>query len=185
MKAGLNQSMKAGITIIAQSRHEPMESNTRYPKYLIERNPEINVAEKPAMTLRPLITMLLPVVRYVMTIAAAWLSPLRSSLLYLHRNWMVKSTPTPIIIEESNAVAASMAILVSPITPNCIMMDTASGIDPIKPPRAERKITDSSINTASSANSSDVTCPCIIFCAKSAIMMAYPPRVISARKPAV
>lgn len=118
MNAGLNQSMKAGITIIAQSRHEPMESNTRYPKYLIERNPEINVAEKPAITLNALITMLLPVVRYVMAIAAAWFSPLRSSLLYFQRNWMVKSTPTPIIIDERRAVAASMATLVCPITPN-------------------------------------------------------------------
>lgn len=63
MNAGLNQSMKAGMTIIAQRRHEPIDSITRYPKYLIDRNPEINVAENPAITLMALITILLPVVR--------------------------------------------------------------------------------------------------------------------------
>jgi hypothetical protein len=54
--------MNAGMTIMAQRRHEPIDSRTRYPKYLIERNPDMNVAEKPAITLMALMTILLPVV---------------------------------------------------------------------------------------------------------------------------
>jgi len=39
-----------------------MARRVRYPKNLMDRNPEIKVAENPAITLNALITMLRPVV---------------------------------------------------------------------------------------------------------------------------
>ena len=86
MNEGLNHSMNAGITIMAYRRQEPIASSVRYPKNLIDRKPERNVAEKPAITLSPLITMLLPVVLYVAITASLYDSPFSSSILYLHRN---------------------------------------------------------------------------------------------------
>ena len=54
--------MNAGITIMAYRRQEPMARSVRYPKNLIERNPDRKVAENPAITLSPFMTMLRPVV---------------------------------------------------------------------------------------------------------------------------
>ncbi len=53
---------------------------------------------------------------------------------------IVKSTPTPIIIDESRAVAASRAMPVKPIKPKRKRIDAKSGIAPIRPPFRDLKI---------------------------------------------
>ena len=73
--------MNAGITIMAYKRQEPMASSVRYPKNLIDRNPEMKVAENPAITLSPFMTILLPVVLYVAATASGRVLPFSSSIL--------------------------------------------------------------------------------------------------------
>jgi hypothetical protein len=66
---GLNFIRKAGITISAPARHDAMEIIARYPKNLIDVNPEKIRAEKPAITLRALIIILRPIVLIAISVA--------------------------------------------------------------------------------------------------------------------
>jgi hypothetical protein len=52
----------AGISTSAPTRHDPIDMITRYPKNLIDMNPENIRGEKPAITLHALMIMLLPMV---------------------------------------------------------------------------------------------------------------------------
>ncbi len=59
------------MIIIAPIRQAPIEINTRYPKNLIEVNPENISAEKPAITVKAFIKILLPIVPSAFVVASA------------------------------------------------------------------------------------------------------------------
>ena len=85
---------------------------------------------------------------------------------------MVKSTPTPIIIEESRAVAPSMAIPENPMNPKRIIPEIASGIVPTSPPLNDRKTIANRRNTVRRANRIEYIWPLKVDNAKSAMINA-------------
>lgn len=162
----------AGISTRAPKRHEPMEIITRYPKNLIDINPENTRGKNPAITVKAFIMMLRPIMVSAALVDSSYDRPCLLWLWKDHIYWMVKSTPTPIIIDESRAVALSILMPVNPMKPNKISTDEASGIMPIRPPRNDRNIIVSSSRTATSANAKERTCPFISDRAISAMIMA-------------
>jgi hypothetical protein len=65
----------AGTITIAPIRHDPIDTRTRYPKNLIDINPEKISAENPAITLNALIIMLLPMVFKAELVASGYVRP--------------------------------------------------------------------------------------------------------------
>ena len=135
-------------------------------------NPENINAENPEITLNALIIMLRPIVARVLTVASSWVKPFLSSMLKHHINCIVKSTPTPIIMDDKSAVAASSAMPVIPMNPKRIRIEATNGIEPVNPPLIDLKIIASSIRTVITAKSNEETCPLIMDPAKSAIIIA-------------
>jgi hypothetical protein len=72
---GWNTTINAGIMRMAPIRQAPIEISTRYPKNLIEVNPDSISTENPAMTLTALIIMLLPIVFIAAIVASEWDKP--------------------------------------------------------------------------------------------------------------
>ncbi len=102
--------------------------------------PESIRGEKPAITVLALMIMLLPIVAMDVLVDSSYDNPFLIWILKHQIYWIVKSTPTPIMIDESRAVAASRAIPANPMNPNRIIIEIASGIDPIRPPFTDLNI---------------------------------------------
>jgi hypothetical protein len=72
------------MSINAPARHDPIEISTRYPKNRIDVNPERIRTENPAITVKALIIMLLPIVPIADFVDSSYDSPFFSSELRHH-----------------------------------------------------------------------------------------------------
>ncbi len=87
--------------------------------------PESISGEKPAITVLAFMIMLRPIVAMDVLVDSSYDNPFLNWILKHQIYWIVKSTPTPIIMDESRAVAASSAIPANPMNPNRITIENS------------------------------------------------------------